>query len=54
MNIIAGFFLVLLVISNIFLISAIIIEKNLSEDHAVMKWWRKYVIGKLPDDDPNF
>lgn len=54
MNIFAVIFVVLLVISNLFMITALIIEHNFSEDHRVMKWWRKHFVGKLPDDDPNF
>lgn len=54
MNIIAVIFIFLLVVGNLFLIAALIIENNFSEDHPVMKWWRKYMVGKLPEDDPNF
>jgi hypothetical protein len=54
METLATFFIILLVLFNVFMIVAIIIEKNLSEDHPVMGWWRKHIIGKLPDDDPNF
>jgi len=54
MNIFAIFFLSSLVISNIFLIAALIIENNFSEDHPVMKWWINHIVGKFPDDDPNF
>jgi hypothetical protein len=54
MNILALSFLTSLIVFSLFLIAALIIEKNFSENHPVMKWWRKYVVGKFPDDDPNF
>lgn len=54
MNVIAVIFIFLLVVGNLFLIAALIIENNLPENHPVMIWWRKYMVGKLPDDDPNF
>ena len=54
MNTLAVIFLTSLVITNFVLITGLIIENNLSESHPVMIWWRKYVVGKLPDDDPNF
>ena len=54
MNIFASIFLIVLLMINVFLITALIIEKNFSEDHPVMKWWRNHIVGKFPDDDPNF
>lgn len=50
MSILAYIFLGLLSFSAIFIAVAVIVEKNFSEDHPVMKWWRKHVIGIAPDD----
>lgn len=54
MNIIGIIFIFLLAVSNLFLIAALIIEHNFSENHPVMIWWRKHMVGKVADDDPNF
>ena len=50
MIILAYIFLGLLTFSVLFITVAVIVEKNFSEDHPVMKWWRKHVIGIAPDD----
>lgn len=50
MNILAYIYLGFLGLSALFITLAVIIEKNFSEDHSVMKWWRKHVIGIAPDD----
>jgi hypothetical protein len=50
MSILAYIFLGFLSLTAIFITVAIIVENNFSEDHPVMKWWRKHVIGIAPDD----
>lgn len=39
-----------LIFTAVFLIVAVVIEKNFKEDSKIMKWWRKHVIGIAPDD----
>ena len=39
-----------LVVFSLFLIVAIVIEKNFEESHPVMKWWRKHIIAPDPED----
>ena len=49
--IILGYLWILfLVLTTVFLLSASIIEKNFDESHPVKKWWRRNVIGIYPED----
>lgn len=50
MIIFAYIYLGLLVLSALFFILGIVIEKNFTEDTKVMKWWRKHVVGIAPND----
>jgi hypothetical protein len=53
MIIFAYVWLFFLIFSTLFILSAIIIEKNFDESHPVKKWWRRNVIG--PDlEDVNY
>jgi hypothetical protein len=49
MLIIGYIFIVLLIVTSLFIIVAIIIEKNFEESHPVMKWWRANVIDTEKD-----
>jgi hypothetical protein len=42
---------VLFLISALFFIVGIFIEKNLSEEHPIMKWWRKHIVSPDPEDE---
>ena len=42
---------VLIIFTIVFIFVGIIIERFFDEDSSVMKWWRKYFVGKLEDDD---
>jgi len=47
-----------LIFSTLFIVAALVIEKNFDECHPVKKWWRRNVIGwdpeyPRPDDDCN-
>ena len=44
MLLIGYIFILLLIATSLFIIVAIIIEKNFEESHPVMKWWRANVI----------
>lgn len=35
----------------IFFIAGVLIEKNLSEEHPIMKWWRKHIMAPDPEDN---
>ena len=50
MIIIAYVWMFFLVVFSLFLIVAIVIEKNFEESHPVMKWWRKHIIAPDPED----
>lgn len=41
--------LFLIFLSVFFFILGVLIEENLSEDHRVMKWWRKHIMAPDPD-----
>jgi len=51
MNIIGYILIGGLVLNALFLIVALIIEKNFDEDSAIKKWWRKQVISIDPNYD---
>jgi len=47
-----------LIFSTLFIVAALVIEKNFDECHPVKKWWRRNVIAwdpeyPRPDDDCN-
>ena len=46
----AFIYLFLLSFTAIFIIVAIIVENNVSEDKPFKKWWRKHIIGIYPED----
>lgn len=35
----------------IFFIAGVLIEKKLSEEHPIMKWWRKHIMAPDPEDN---
>ena len=39
-----------LLLATLFIVVAIIVEKNFDESHPVMKWWRRNVIAFDPYD----
>jgi hypothetical protein len=44
---------ILIGISVLIFIGEVVVQK-LPEGNSFVKWWRKHIIGQLPDDDPNF
>jgi hypothetical protein len=53
MIILVYIWILFLVMTTVFLLSAAIIEKNFDESHPVKKWWRRNVIGIYPEDVKN-
>ena len=51
MIILAYIWVFCLIITALFIVVAIVIEKNFGESHPVKIWWRKNVIGLLPNDE---
>lgn len=45
MKIIGLFWIGGLIITSLFIISSLIIEKNFDESHPIKKWWRKHMVG---------
>ncbi len=39
-----------MILMTVFLVIAIIVEKNFDETHPVKQWWRRNVIGAYPED----
>ena len=39
-----------MILMTVFLVIAIIVEKNFDETHPVKQWWRRNVIGFYPED----
>ena len=44
---------ILIGISVLIFIGEVVAQK-LPEGNSCVKWWRKHIIGQLPDNDPNF
>jgi hypothetical protein len=44
---------ILIGISVLLFIGEVVVQK-LPQDKPFVKWWRKHIVGQLPDDDPNF
>ena len=44
---------ILIVITSLIFIGEVVVQK-LPEGNSFVKWWRRNVVGQLPDDDPNF
>ena len=44
---------ILIGISVLLFIGEVVVQK-LPEGNSFVKWWRTHIIGKLPDDDPQF
>jgi len=44
---------ILIVITSLLFIGEVVAQK-LPEGNSFAKWWRRNVVGQLPDDDPNF
>jgi hypothetical protein len=44
---------ILIGISFLLFIGEVVVQK-LPEGNSFVKWWREHIIGKLPDDNPNF
>jgi hypothetical protein len=44
---------ILIGISVLIFIGEVVAQK-LPKDNSFVKWWRKHVVGQLPDNDPNF
>jgi hypothetical protein len=45
---------ILIVISFSLFVGEVIVQTKLSKDSKFYKWWRKHIIGRFPDDNPNF
>jgi len=47
-----------LIIVGVIFVLSILAERyiipRLSPDNRFVKWWRKHIVGQLPDNDPNF
>lgn len=39
-----------MILMTVFVVIAIIVEKNFDETHPVKQWWRRNVIGAYPED----
>jgi len=50
MIIFAYMWIIGLLLTTLFIVVAIIVEKNFDESHPIMKWWRRNVIGADPQD----
>lgn len=50
MTILAYIYLFLITSTALFILTAVVVEKHVSEDSKFMKWWRKHVISPAPDD----
>jgi hypothetical protein len=50
MKILGYLYLVSLLVTASFFIVATFIEHNFSEEHFVKIWWRKNIVGIVPDD----
>jgi hypothetical protein len=44
---------ILIVITLLIFVGEVVVQK-LPERNSFVKWWRKHIVGQLPDDDPNF
>ena len=51
MIIIAYIWIMFLIITTLFIIVAVIIEKNFDETHPIKKWWRKHIIAPDPYEE---
>ena len=50
MIIFAYMWIIGLLLTTLFMIVAIIVEKNFDESHPIKKWWRKHIIAFDPYD----
>lgn len=50
MKIFAYIYLVLFISTALFFFVATIVEKHVPEESTFMKWWRKHIIGKAPQN----
>jgi hypothetical protein len=50
MIIFAYMWIIGLLLKTLFIVVAVIVEKNFDESHPIMKWWRRNVIGPDPQD----
>ena len=50
MIVFAYLWLFFLVITTLFVIVSVFVEKNFEESHPVKKWWRRNMIGPDPED----
>tara|TARA_R110000868_G_scaffold107117_1_gene293126 strand:- start:2050 stop:2220 length:171 start_codon:yes stop_codon:yes gene_type:complete len=50
MIIFAYMWIIGLLLTTLFIVVAIIVEKNFDESQPIMKWWRRNVIGPDPQD----
>ena len=51
MIIIAYIWIMFLIITTLFIIVSVIIEKNFDETHPIKKWWRKHIIAPDPYEE---
>jgi hypothetical protein len=54
MIIFAYMWIIGLLLTTLFIVVAIIVEKNFDESHPIMKWWRRNVIGPDPQDKTSY
>ena len=50
MIILAYVWIAMMILMTVFLVIAIIVEKNFDETHPIKLWWRRNVIGAYPED----
>ena len=51
MGIIVYLFFLSLFLMTCFLLTALVIDKNLDESHPFKKWLRKHIVAPNPEDD---
>ena len=44
---------ILIGITSLIFVGEVVVQK-LPQGNSFVKWWREHIIGKLPDDNPNF
>jgi len=50
MIILAYLWIIGLLFTTLFIVVAIVVEKNFEESHPVMKWWRRHIVAWDPYD----
>jgi hypothetical protein len=50
MIIFAYMWIIGLLLTTLFIVVAVIVEKNFDESHPIKKWWRRHIIASDPYD----